>query len=161
MQIEFIQINLSSQKVRADTDQGVRWWPCSSAEQGAGEQNGSGCTPRGLHRIRAVIGRGLPNTTVFRGRRPTGELWTPALHAASPGRDWILGRILWLCGEEPGRNRGGLLDTQRRLIYLHGTPPTEPMGIAKSHGCIRLRLQDICELADAVVAGCPVDIVES
>jgi hypothetical protein len=78
-----------------------------------------------------------------------------------PDRDWILGRILWLCGEEVGFNRGGSVDSQRRYIYLHGTPDTEPMGIPRSHGCIRMRMHDVCDLADRVEVGCPVLITES
>ena len=77
----------------------------STALNGPGEQSGSGCTPRGLHRVRAKIGEGLPAGAVLRGRRWTGEVWTPALHEAFPGRDWILSRILWLsgCAESPAR----------------------------------------------------------
>ena len=131
-------------------------WPVSTARNGAGEQEGSGCTPRGLHRIRARIGAGAPPGTVFVGRRPTGEVWSPALAAAHPARDWILTRILWLCGCEPGHNRFGAVDTMRRYIYLHGCPDTEPMGVPRSHGCIRMRNDDIMALFDRVPAGTPV-----
>ena len=161
MAIESIEINLQLQNCRVTTSKGERDYPCSTALNGAGEREGSGGTPRGSHRIRAIIGRGQPENTVFVGRRPTGELWTPDLHAEDPNRDWILGRILWLCGNDLGFNRGGLVDTQRRYIYLHGTPPVEPMGVPLSHGCIRMRLADICELADLVSPGTLVTILES
>jgi|AntRauTorcE11897_2_1112592.scaffolds.fasta_scaffold01941_3 lipoprotein-anchoring transpeptidase ErfK/SrfK len=121
-------------------------WPVSTAKAGLGEQEGSGCTPRGWHRIRACIGEGQDARAVFRGRRPTGEIWTPELNQAHPNRDWILGRILWLCGEEKGLNRGGSADSQRRYIYLHGTPDDQPMGIPLSHGCIRLRPEQMLEV---------------
>lgn len=111
--------------------------PVSTAFNGVGELNGSGCTPRGLHQVRAKIGAGLPLAAVLRGRRWTGEVWSPELHEQFPGRDWILTRVLWLSGLEPGRNRLGDVDTFRRYIYLHGTPDTEPMGTPLSHGCIR------------------------
>lgn len=133
-------------------------FPVSTALNGPGERSGSGCTPRGAHYVRARIGSGLPAGAVLRGRRPTGEVWTPALSAAHPERDWILSRILWLCGREPGRNRGGDVDTMRRYIYIHGTPDTEPMGDPRSHGCIRMRNADILSLFDRVPAGTPVDI---
>ena len=126
-------------------------FPVSTALNGPGERSGSGCTPRGAHYVRARIGSGLPAGAVLRGRRPTGEGWTPALSAAHPERDWILSRILWLCGREPGRNRGGDVDTMRRYIYIHGTPDTEPMGDPRSHGCIRMRNADILSLFDRVV----------
>lgn len=133
----------------------------STALNGAGERNGSGCTPRGLHQVRARIGEGLPLGAVLRGRRWTGEVWSAELHACSPGRDWILTRILWLSGCEPGRNRLGAVDTFRRYIYLHGTPDSEPMGVALSHGCIRLRNADLLDLFPLVPAHCPVMIDEA
>lgn len=102
----------------------------------------------------------MPIGTVFRGRRPTGEIWTPALAAAAPGRDWILSRILWLCGEEPGRNRLGEVDTMRRYVYIHGTGDDQPMGTPRSHGCIRMRNREVVELFDLVRPGTPVEICE-
>jgi hypothetical protein len=134
-------------------------FPVSTAAAGAGERRDSGCTPRGGHRIRARIGLGAPLHTVFVGRRPTGEIWSAALAAAQPGRDWILGRILWLCGCEPGRNRLGDVDTMRRYIYIHGSPPTEPMGVPRSHGCIRMCCDDVARLCDLVRVGTRVEIL--
>lgn len=141
-----------------EDDRLLRIYPISTALNGAGEREGSGRTPRGRHRIRAKIGAGCLENTVFVGRRPTGEIYSPALGREYPGRDWILSRILWLCGCEPGRNRFGSVDTMRRHIYLHGCPDTEPMGIPKSHGCIRMRNRDIIELFDMVDAGTAVHI---
>ena len=138
----------------------IRRYAVSTGERGAGERSGSLCTPRGRHRIRARIGAGAPAGAVFRGRRPTGEVWSPEFAAAHPGRDWILSRILWLCGEEPGRNRGGEVDTMRRYIYVHGTGDDQPMGVARSHGCVRMRNRDIIELFELVPAGTVVEIVE-
>lgn len=138
----------------------IRRYAVSTALNGAGEEEGSGRTPRGCHIIRARIGAGLAPNAALKGRRPTGELWTPELAAQQGGRDWILGRILWLSGTEPGRNRLGERDTMRRYIYIHGTPDTEPMGIAASHGCVRMRMTEVVELFDLVPAGTPVEIVE-
>ena len=138
----------------------IRRYAVSTGERGAGERSGSLCTPRGRHRIRARIGAGAPAGAVFRGRRPTGEVWSREFAAAHPGCDWILSRILWLCGEEPGRNRGGEVDTMRRYIYLHGTGDDQPMGVARSHGCVRMRNRDIIELFELVAAGTVVEIVE-
>lgn len=134
--------------------------PISTALNGAGELANSNCTPRGQHQIRAKIGAGLPINAVLRGRRWTQEVWSPELHQQNPNRDWILSRILWLSGCEKGFNRLGNVDTFRRYIYLHGTPDTEPMGTAKSHGCIRLRNADIIKLFDLVPLHCPVEISE-
>lgn len=132
----------------------------STGENGAGEASGSGCTPRGWHQVRARIGRGCPINTVFVGRRPTGEVYSAALRREAPQRDWILSRILWLSGLEPGRNRLGSVDTMRRFIYLHGCPDEEPMGIPQSHGCVRMRNEDIMRLFDLVPAGTRVWIGE-
>ncbi|WP_420827338.1 L,D-transpeptidase family protein [Halochromatium salexigens] len=128
----------------------------STAARGPGELNGSGCTPRGLHRIRLKVGQGCPSGAVFRARRWTGEIYSDALAAATPQRDWILSRILWLTGCEPGRNRGGAVDTLRRFVYIHGCPETEPMGVPRSRGCIRMRNADVIRLCDLVPVGCPV-----
>jgi lipoprotein-anchoring transpeptidase ErfK/SrfK len=131
----------------------------STSRYGPGERQGSGCTPRGRHVIRARIGAGLLRGAVLVGRRPTGEIWSPALAALYPRRDWILSRILWLSGREPGRNRLGSVDSMRRFIYIHGTPETEPMGVPFSHGCIRMRNDDVIRLFDLVMAGTEVNIV--
>ena len=134
-------------------------YPVSTSRYGPGEQSGSLCTPRGRHVIRAMIGAGLPVGAVLKGRRPTGEICSPMLVAAQPERDWILTRILWLSGCEPGRNRLGLVDTMRRYIYIHGTPDSEVMGVPFSHGCIRMRNAAVMELFSAVSAGTSVEIV--
>lgn len=139
----------------------VRTWNVSTAANGAGESFGSECTPRGLHVVRLKIGRDCPLNTVFVGRRPTGEIYTPALAATQPGRDWILTRIIWLSGCESGVNRGRDNDTLRRFIYVHGCPDSEPMGIPLSHGCIRMRNSDITELFDLIDNGTAVEIMEN
>lgn len=130
----------------------------SSAKNGAGEEYGSEKTPRGLHTIRARIGANCEENTVFRGRRPTGEIYTPALAALYPERDWILTRILWLSGSEIGKNRLGSQDTMRRYIYIHGAPDTNAWGTPQSHGCIRMKNDNIIELFDLVPCGTPVEI---
>ena len=157
-----ILIDITRQRLDLFADDGacIRRYAVSTAARGAGERNGSQCTPRGRHRIRARIGAGAPIGTIFRGRRPTGEVWTPAFAAAHPERDWILSRILWLGGEERGRNRGGDVDTMRRYIYIHGTGDDQPMGVARSHGCVRMRNRELIELFELVPAGTVVEIVE-
>lgn len=157
-----IEVNLVTQRLRLLDDAGreVAAYSVSTARNGAGERQGSHCTPRGLHRIRAKIGAGAPAGTVFAGRRPTGEIYAPELAAKEPGRDWILTRILWLCGEEIGRNRLGKVDTMRRYIYIHGAPDEARMGVPGSIGCIRMRNADVIELFDKVPVGTQVTIRE-
>lgn len=149
-----ITIDLHAQKL---TFQG-KTYLVSTAKNGPGEENGSFCTPRGRHIVRAKIGAGQPLGAVFVRRRPTGEVWTPDMHERYPGRDWILTRILWLSGREPGRNRLGEVDTMRRYIYIHGCPDSVELGKPGSIGCVRMRNRDIVELFDRVAPYTPVDI---
>ena len=143
-----------------EQDREVGRYPISTSKNGSGELNGSNCTPRGLHVIRAKIGAGQPANAVFVERRPTGEIYTSGLAAQYPDRDWILTRILWLSGCEVGFNRLGKVDTMRRYIYIHGSPDSVKMGKTGSIGCIRMRNQDLLELFDKVAIGTPVEIRE-
>jgi lipoprotein-anchoring transpeptidase ErfK/SrfK len=157
----WIRVDLASQTLLLEEGDGLlRRYPVSTSAKGGGERRGSEQTPRGLHRIRLRIGDACPSNTVFVARRPTGEVYSSALGRRHPARDWILTRILWLTGLEPGRNRGGAVDSLRRFIYIHGTPDCEPMGRPCSHGCIRMRNADLIELFDLVRAGTLVDIHE-
>ena len=156
-----LEVSLTDQELAFIQDQRlVRKFPVSTARNGSGEQSGSQCTPRGQHYVRARIGENQPVGSVFVGRRATGEIYSTALAEANPDRDWILSRILWLCGCEPGYNRLGNVDSMQRYIYLHGTPDTEPMGIPVSHGCVRMRNEHIIWLFDHVPVGTPVFIKE-
>lgn len=157
-----IQVSVARQTMAVLDDEGrlLREYPVSTAAAGVGEVSGSYRTPRGRHRIRAKIGAGQPENTVFVRRRPTGECWTPELAASFPGRDWILTRILWLSGCEPGFNRLGQVDTMRRYVYIHGSPDSVDMGQPGSHGCIRMRNADIVELFDQVPCYTEVVITE-
>ena len=157
-----ICILLSSQTLdlRDDAGRRLRRYSVSTSARGAGERNGSLCTPRGRHVIRAKIGAGAPLNTVFVERRPTGEIYSSDLAARHPGRDWILTRILWLSGCEPGFNRLGQVDTMRRFIYIHGSPDSAVMGQPGSIGCVRMHNSDLVDLFDRVPVGAQVDIVE-
>lgn len=158
-----IVVNIAGQRLDLLDDNGMplRSWPVSTAANGPGEESGSGCTPRGRHVIRAKIGAGMPLNTVFIGRRPTGEIYSPELGEFEPERDWILSRILWLSGKEPGINRLGCQDSMRRYIYIHGTPDEHFAPEPLSHGCIRMRNADLVELFDLVPAYTEVEIREA
>lgn len=156
-----ISINIALQQLTLLSDERVvRQYPISSGKKGTGEQRGSEQTPRGRHLVRAKIGANLPLNTVFKARRPTGEIYSAELAEHCPNRDWILTRILWLSGCEVGKNRLGNCDTMRRYIYIHGTPDSEPMGIPASHGCIRMRNADLAELFTLTPLYAPVFISE-
>lgn len=153
-----IDIDISTQSLvlRADDARVLRAYPVSTSARGPGEHKGSHCTPRGRHIVRAMIGAGQALNTVFVGRRPSGEIYTPQLGALHPERDWILTRILWLSGTEPGFNRLGHCDTMARYIYIHGSPDESFVQAPQSHGCIRMRNHDVLELFERVQPCTPV-----
>ena len=155
-----INISIAAQTLELLDDAGrlLRRYAVSTGANGVGEESGSFCTPRGRHIIRAKIGAGQPANTVFVERRPTGEIYSSELGALYPGRDWILTRILWLSGCEPGYNRLGSCDTMRRTIYIHGTTDTTPLGKPGSKGCVRMRNADLIELFDLVPARTEVNL---
>jgi L,D-transpeptidase YbiS len=155
-----IEISIPEQSLLLLSEEGgkLKRYPVSTSRNGAGERQGSFCTPRGEHIVRAKIGAGQPLNAVFVRRRPTGEIWTPELAGRFPGRDWILTRILWLSGCERGRNRLGDVDTMRRYIYIHGSPDAVELGKPGSIGCVRMRNQDIAELFELVPPGTEVSI---
>jgi len=157
-----LMISVAHQRLQVMDDDGtlLKEYAVSTAKAGVGEQSGSYRTPRGMHVIRAKIGAGQAANTVFVRRRPTGEIWAPELAEQFPGRDWILTRILWLSGCEPGHNRLGCVDTMRRYVYIHGSPDTAQMGVPGSHGCVRMRNADIIELFDMVPCYTAVEIRE-
>jgi len=157
------RINIRIDKQQLDlldnVDKLIKRYRISTSKNGAGELNGSYCTPRGRHIIRAKIGAGQPVNTVFVDRRPTGEIYSLEFAARFPDRDWILTRILWLSGCEVGFNRLGSVDTMRRCIYIHGSPDSAEMGKPGSIGCIRMRNEDVVELFDLVPLRTPVEII--
>jgi lipoprotein-anchoring transpeptidase ErfK/SrfK len=157
-----VTIDIGRQELVLAGDDGaeIRRYSISTSKNGVGERNGSFCTPRGRHVIRAKIGAGAPLNAVFVERRPTGEIYSPELARSFPERDWILTRILWLSGCEPGYNRLGTVDTMRRAIYIHGSPDSATMGKPGSHGCVRMRNRDVVELFDLIPVRTPVVITE-
>jgi len=130
----------------------------SSGKNGPGEQQNSGCTPRGWHYISDIIGRDQPMNSVFVARVFTGEIYSHSLAQQYPDRDWILSRIIRLKGMEAGRNQGTGVDSFMRYIYIHGTPDSEHLGVPKSHGCIRMHNLDVMKLADWIKVGVKVFI---
>lgn len=162
MRFPHIRIWLRDQRLELlESPKKTRSYTVSTAKNGPGERMASECTPRGRHIIRAKIGEGLPSGAVLIGRRFTGEIYSSELARQHPGRDWILTRILWLSGVEPGLNRLGDVDTMRRCIYIHGAPDDAPLGVAASHGCIRMGNADVTDLFARVAPGTPVEIIEA
>jgi len=156
-----IRVSIADQRLDLlEGDRVLASYPVSTAARGAGERRDSEKTPRGRHAIDEKIGAGAEPGAVFEGRRPTGEVCSAERFAEEPDRDWILTRILWLAGLEPGRNRGGDVDSKQRFVYIHGTPDVAALGQPRSHGCIRMKSDDVIDLFDRVEVGTLVDIEE-
>ncbi|KUM02066.1 L,D-transpeptidase [Chromobacterium subtsugae] len=133
----------------------------STAKNGVGEMSGSYQTPRGWHTVCDKIGAGAAENTIIFRRQVTPWKYTPELHAQYPNKDWILTRILWLCGQEPGINQGGDVDSYDRAIYIHGAGDHVPWGRPSSLGCVRMKNHDVIELFDAAPTGIDVWIDEN
>ncbi|MBF0296083.1 MAG: L,D-transpeptidase [Magnetococcales bacterium] len=127
-----------------------RNWPVSTGRAGFGNQQDSGRTPTGLHRVSATIGTDAPPGAVFKSRQPTGHI---VVKSSDPNADFITTRILWLEGLEPGINQGPGIDTRERYIYIHGTPHTDHLGTPASAGCIRMRAKHVIKLYRLVQPG--------
>ena len=168
MEVNALQIIINIEKQTLSVyryDKKVKSYDISTAKNGIGSQQDSGCTPLGTHIIAQKIGSGEHINTVFVGRVPTREIYSAELGQQYPERDWILSRILWLQGLEEGVNKGsndqGGCDTYQRYIYIHGMPDSEPTGIPRSHGCVRMRNKDLMELFELVKENTSVHIVDS
>ncbi|MFQ5519314.1 MAG: L,D-transpeptidase family protein [Mariprofundus sp.] len=146
-----IVISISEQMLYHRRNTGVWYaYPVSTASKGEGNRQGSFQTPLGKHRIAKKIGAGLPPLTAFSAREPFC-IFNP--ESDDPNRDWILTRILWLEGCETGKNRRGPVDTFDRYIYIHGTHEENSIGTPASHGCIRMRNDDVIDLFEHTRTG--------
>ncbi|MCK4842276.1 MAG: L,D-transpeptidase [Methylococcales bacterium] len=151
---QYLHVSIANQQLSLIKNNAlIQTYSISTAKNGVGEKMGSECTPRGWHKIRAKIGASQPLNSVFVGRRPTGEIYNPDLNQKYPQRDWILTRILWLGGLESGKNHYGQVDSTWRYIYIHGCPDNLIKGMPESHGCIRMKNQDIVDLFEKVDVG--------
>ena len=130
----------------------IATYPVSTSKFAIGDAPGSRATPLGELQIEKKIGGNAPLGTVFKDRRPTGEILVPD----APGRDPIVTRILWLRGlEAQNANAYG------RYIYIHGTAEERNIGKRASYGCIRMRSRDVIQLYDIVGWGARVTILDA
>jgi len=161
-QISHIIIKINQQKLYCcdDEEKIVFEYPVSTSSFGMGNQNGSFKTPLGEHSIAQKIGADCAINEVFIGRVPQGGLEALQTAGKTLPEDIITSRILWLEGKEPGVNNGEGIDSYQRYIYIHGTSEEEKIGLPASHGCIRMRNQDVVDLFNHVDEGCRVLIQE-
>ena len=144
-----IQISVREQRLTLKSGRKkLAAYPVSTSRFGLGSKEGSFKTPTGKFRIAERIGDGMPAGTVFKSRRPV-----KATKKMLREDDLVMTRILWLDGLEP-RNA----NTHGRYVYIHGTNHEGDIGMAASHGCIRMKNADVVELFDRVAEGTPVEI---
>ena len=167
LEVRHIIINIAEQRLYCiDRNENIfRKYLISTASLGCGNQEGSFKTPLGKHSIAQKIGDGCPINEVFVGREAQGVLSDLQKLDKPLPDDIITSRILWLKGEQDTinqgvNNKGELIDSYQRYIYIHGTSEESKIGAPASHGCIRMRNKDVIELYDLVKEGCYVDIQE-
>lgn len=164
----WVKVGVRSQTLSVFSAEGAleKRYDISTAKRGVGEAQNSYQTPRGWHRICEKIGDGAPVDTIIYRREVTPWKYTPELHAEYPTKDWILTRILWLCGQEPGWNQGYrddgvVVDSYARYIYIHGAGRHVPMGTPTSLGCVRMTSEAVVELFERTPVGMEVLIDEN
>ncbi len=144
-------VSVKDQRMLLVTDgEPVKTYRISTSKFGLGDRPGSYRTPIGRMEVARKIGGGHPQGTVFKSRRPTGEILKPD----APGRDPIVSRILWLRGLE-SQNKNAF----PRYIYIHGTPERRNLGRPVSFGCIRMCCKDVIDLYNRVGYGAEVYVI--
>lgn len=138
----------------------VQKYPVSTSKYGIGNKEGSFQTPIGKHCIKEKIGDQFAINEVFIGRQPQGLLEELQAQKKKLPDDIITSRIMWLQGLEPDVNMGENIDSYQRYIYIHGTSEEDKIGSMASHGCIRMRNNDVIDLFDQLDEGCEVIIEE-
>ena len=144
-----IHVSIRDQRLTVkENEQPIRTYPVSTSRFGIGTEEGSFKTPIGRFCVAKKIGNDMPNGTVFVGRVPL-----QADEGLPSTEDLVTSRILWLDGlDEQNAN------TRDRFVYIHGTEHEDKIGTAASHGCVRMRNEDVIELFEMVNEGTPVVI---
>ncbi len=128
-------------------------YPVSTSKYGIGNESGSNKTPVGFHRIEDKLGDNEPSGMQFRWKKPTGKVLEIYTDSTDVEDDWVTTRIMHLKGLEEGINTGNNIDSYERHIYIHGTQEEGLVGSPASHGCIRMKNQDVIELYNLVNEG--------
>jgi lipoprotein-anchoring transpeptidase ErfK/SrfK len=155
-----VRISEQSLYLLDELEEVVQKYAVSTSKYGVGNKEGSFQTPTGRHIVKEKIGGQVAMNEVFVGRKPLGVLEDLQARQADLPEDIITSRIMWLEGLEPGVNKGNDIDSYQRYIYIHGTSEEDKIGTAASHGCIRMRNDDVIDLFDQIETGCEVLIEE-
>ena len=154
-----IEIDISKQRLfLLDNMEIVRSYPISSSKYGEGSTQNSFKTPLGNHVIKEMIGNNAIKNTIFTSRINTKRQAEIIHDEAKSDNDYVTTRIMWLDGQEEGKNKGKGVDSYQRYIYIHGTHEEGLIGQKASHGCIRMFNSDVIELFNDVKKGTKVYI---
>ena len=121
-------------------------YPVSTSRFGTGQALNSNKTPLGIHYVKEKIGEDAEISEILDIRKRTHQLAKIEHQAVNTEKECITSRILWLAGLEENLNLGGDVDSYRRYIYIHGTHEEGLIGQAVSHGCVRMKNQDVIEV---------------
>ncbi len=155
---KYLVVHASKQKIYLVENNNVCFESfVSTSKNGLGNEDNSFKTPVGLHSVKEKIGDEQPKYTIFKARQPTKLKYDLK---NIPNEDLITSRIIWLNGMEKGINSGGNVDTYSRYIYIHGTPHEKEIGTPVSHGCIRMKNDEIIDLFQRIEIGTPVIIID-
>lgn len=142
-----LKVVIASQIIEVLNDNAVLCsYSVSTSKFGTGSQEGSLKTPLGTFEVCEKHGENHPLNTVFKARKPRGE-WSPE-GSNYEGEDLILTRILRLRGLDKHNE-----NTFQRFIYIHGTNEEDLIGSPASHGCIRMRRNDVAALFEIIPIG--------
>lgn len=151
---DFMYVSLLEQRMyRVVNNEITNVYVISGAKNGAGCQAGSNKTPTGLHTVAAKYGDDVPLGGILKSRVYNGKISPIYAEAIDVETDDVTTRILWLKGEEKGINLGGKVDSYNRYIYIHGTPEEGLLGSPASHGCIRMRNDEVISLYNMTSLG--------
>lgn len=101
----------------------------------------------------------MPKGAILQERIFNGQIANIYTDSTDIYEDKVTSRILWLTGTEEGINKGGNVDTYNRYIYIHGTPEEGLIGQPASHGCIRMKNDDVISLYSSIGLNTPVLIL--
>jgi len=107
---------------------------------------------------RFPVAIGMPEYPTPTGSYLVGQVelnpsWIP------PASRWATGRRPMPPGPANPMGRAKLLFLPQ--YYIHGTPDTASLGSAASHGCVRLRNDDVLEIARRIIAAGPPALADS
>jgi hypothetical protein len=131
----------------------VKKYIISSSEYGTGSEAGSNKTPLGLHKVNEKYGDKTPINGRMIGRVFYGQIATLYNDKTKSKTDDVTSRIFWLEGLENGKNKGEGIDSYKRYIYIHGTSEEGRLGTPASHGCIRMKNNEVIDLYKTIAIG--------